>query len=88
MWILYIIKCRDNSLYTGITTDLQGRLSSHLKGTGAKYTKGKGPFEVLYTEQHEDRSGASKREYQIKKLTHQKKFDLIANKSLLRDLSK
>ena len=88
MWILYIIKCRDNSLYTGITTDLQERISSHLKGTGAKYTKGKGPFKVLYTEQHEDRSGASKREYQIKKLTHQKKFDLIANKSLLGDLSK
>ena len=66
MWVLYIIKCRDNSLYTGITNDLQRRISSHLKGTGAKYTKGKGPFEVLYTEQHEDRSGASKREYQIK----------------------
>ena len=81
MWILYIIKCNDNSLYTGITTDLQKRISKHLKGTGAKYTKAKGPFEIMYTEQHDDRSGASKREYHIKKLTHQKKLDLIANKS-------
>ena len=83
MWTLYIIKCSDNSIYTGITTDLQRRISSHSQGTGAKYTKGKGPFEVLYTEQHEDRSGASKQEYQIKKLTHTKKLDFIANKNLI-----
>ena len=88
MWVLYIIRCNDNSMYTGITTDLQRRLLSHLKGTGAKYTKGKGPFKVLYTEQHEDRSGASKREYQIKKLTHQKKLDFISNKILLLGSSK
>ena len=88
MWVLYIIRCNDNSMYTGITTDLQRRLLSHLKGTGAKYTKRKGPFKVLYTEQHEDRSGASKREYQIKKLTHQKKLDFILNKNLLLGSSK
>ena len=67
-------------MYTGITTDLKKRISKHLKGTGAKYTKGKGPFETIYTEKHNDRSDASKREYQIKKLTHQKKLDLIKNK--------
>ena len=81
MWVLYIIRCNDNSMYTGITTDLQRRLSSHLKGTGAKYTKGKGPFEILHTEQYNNRSEASKREYQVKKLTLQKKLDLIAIKN-------
>ena len=88
MWLLYIIRCIDNSIYTAITTDLQRRLLSHLTGTGAKYTKGKGPFKVLYTEQHEGRSDASKREYQIKKLTHQKKLDFISNKNLLLGSSK
>ena len=81
MWVLYIIRCNDNSMYTGITTDLQRRLSSHLKGTGAKYTKGKGPFEILHTERYNNRSEASKREYQVKKLTTEKKLNLIAKKN-------
>ena len=79
MWILYIIRCNDGSLYTGITCNLEKRIAAHRKGNGAKYTKGRGPFEILYTEEHLSRSIASKREYTIKKLTAKEKFQLIKN---------
>jgi len=75
-WVVYILKCADNSLYTGITNDLEKRITAHENGTGAKYTKGRGPFECLYTETCENRSQASKREICIKQLNRQDKLVL------------
>ena len=77
MWILYIIKCNDNSLYTGITKDIKKRLQGHTNGTAAKYTRGRGPFQLLYLENHLDRSQATKNEYKIKKLSLVQKLKLI-----------
>jgi putative endonuclease len=75
-WVVYILKCGDGSLYTGITNDLPARLNAHSDGSGAKYTKGRGPFEVAYQEAHTDRSAASKRELEIKRLSRQEKLVL------------
>ena len=80
MWYVYILKCNDGTLYTGITNDLDKRVSSHNKGTGAKYTKTRTPVEVVYHEKANDRSEASKREYQIKKLSRLAKENLIVSK--------
>ena len=78
-WVVYILKCADESLYTGITNDLDARLAAHEEGTGAKYTKGRGPFEVVYTEDCADRSEASKREFAIKKLNRAEKEKLFTS---------
>jgi putative endonuclease len=80
MWYVYILKCNDGTLYTGITNDLDKRVSSHNKGTGAKYTKTRTPVEIVYYEEAADRSEASKREYQIKKLSRLAKENLIVSK--------
>ncbi len=77
LWYLYIIRCKDGSLYTGITTDVKQRVAKHKSGTGAKYTRGRGVAKLVYTEVHKSRSAASKREYQIKSLTRQEKLELI-----------
>lgn len=79
MWFVYILKCNDGTLYTGITNDLGKRVSSHNKGTGAKYTKTRLPVELVYHEESPDRSSASKREYQIKKLSKKDKLNLVNN---------
>lgn len=76
-WKLYILRCRDGSLYTGITTDVQARLEAHRSGKGAKYTRGRAPLELVYTEQCGDHSAALKRELRIKALTKQQKLHLI-----------
>lgn len=65
-WVVYILECGDGTLYTGITNNLSGRIKSHENGTGAKYTKGRGPFKLFYSETKPNRSEASKRERQIK----------------------
>ena len=78
-WTLYILSCGDGSLYTGITNDLDRRLEAHSSGNGAKYTRGRGPLEVIYTEQLADRSAASKRERTIKKLSRQEKLALTTS---------
>lgn len=77
-WVVYILKCADDSLYTGITNDLDVRVAAHEEGTGAKYTKGRGPFEVMYVEECENRSQASSREFAIKKLSRVEKQALFA----------
>tara|TARA_B100000902_G_C26457598_1_gene503889 strand:+ start:271 stop:510 length:240 start_codon:yes stop_codon:yes gene_type:complete len=77
MWIVYIIRCNDNSLYIGITNNLKKRIENHERGTGAKYTRGRGPFEVIYKENYSNRSRASQREYALKKLTLEQKLNLI-----------
>jgi len=77
-YYVYILKCSDATLYTGITTDLSRRLKEHNSSKkGAKYTMLRRPVELLYSEEHEDRSSASKREYAIKKLSREKKLELI-----------
>ena len=78
-WIVYIIKCSDGSLYTGITINLQRRMFLHGQGKGGKYTRGRGPFRLIYKEQCKDRSFASKREIAIKKLGHLEKLNLVKN---------
>lgn len=76
-WYLYILRCRDDSLYTGITTDVDKRFQAHCEGKGAKYTRGRGPLTLVYREECSDHSQALKREYAVKKLTRQEKEALI-----------
>ncbi|PHQ68235.1 MAG: endonuclease [Robiginitomaculum sp.] len=78
-WKVYIVRCADTTFYTGITNGLDKRLKAHDTGTGAKYTKSRGPVELVYSETVPDRSTASKREYVIKKLTRAEKLVLIAS---------
>lgn len=77
-WTVYLLRCRDESLYCGITNDLQARLEAHRTGKGAKYTRGRGPLELVYSEDCADKSAALKRELQIKALPREKKLELIA----------
>ena len=79
-WDLYILRCKDNTLYTGITTDVEKRLETHRSGKGAKYTRGRTPLELVYREECENHSHALKREAEIKKLSRQEKELLIQNK--------
>ena len=76
-WYLYILRCRDDSLYTGITTDVEKRLEMHRSGKGAKYTRGRAPLELVYREKCGDHSQALKRELEIKALTRKEKLLLI-----------
>jgi len=77
-YFVYILKCSDNTLYTGITTDIERRVEEHNSSPkGAKYTKLRRPVSLVYSEESEDRSSASKREYAIKKLSRVKKLELI-----------
>jgi putative endonuclease len=78
-WQVYIIRCSDASLYTGITTDLQRRLSRHAARRGARYFRGRRPEEVVYLETGHTRSSASRREAVIKKLERVHKLRLIAS---------
>ena len=75
-WAVYILQCADGSLYTGITNNLPQRLDQHAAGTGAKYTRGRGPFVLVYHEDLKDRSAASKRERDIKKMNRRQKLTL------------
>jgi predicted GIY-YIG superfamily endonuclease len=76
-WYLYILRCGDGTLYTGITTDVETRLAQHRCGKGAKYTRGRGPLELVYREQCEDHSHALKRELAVKSMTKEEKKKLI-----------
>lgn len=73
----YIVKCHDNTLYTGWTTDLDKRMAAHNSGKGAKYTKSRIPVELIYYEQFTDKREAMRREYAIKQLTRKEKECLI-----------
>lgn len=79
-YYVYILKCSDDSLYTGITTDLAQRIETHNKKQGAKYTRGRTPVTLVYYEEGHDKSSALKREIQIKKLSRKQKEKLIADK--------
>ena len=76
-WYLYILRCRDGTLYTGITTDVERRFEAHRSGKGAKYTRGRGPLELVYREECGTHSHALRREVQIKKLSREQKQALI-----------
>lgn len=77
-WYLYILRCADGSLYTGITTDLERRTHEHNQGkAGAKYTKARRPVELIYSEAVDSRSVAAKREAAIKKMSRQNKLALM-----------
>lgn len=75
---VYIIRCNDNSLYTGWTNDLDKRFKTHQEGKGAKYTRGRRPLELVYFEEYETKVQAMKREYEIKKMSREKKIKLIS----------
>ncbi len=75
-WTVYILRCGDGSLYTGIARDALKRLAQHSSGKGARYTKGRGPCELVYTEPCGSRSAASKREAAIKSLSRAAKLGL------------
>lgn len=77
-WYLYILRCRDNTLYTGITTHVERRLEAHRSGKGAKYTRGRSPLELVYREECGDHSAALRRELEIKKLSREEKERFIA----------
>ena len=77
IWFLYILRCGDGTLYTGITTDVAARFAQHQAGKGAKYTRGRGPLEVVYTEECGDHSAALKRELAIKALPREEKDKLL-----------
>lgn len=78
-WQVYIIHCSDDSLYTGISTDVARRFAEHAAGRGAKYFRGRAPLRLVYLEGGHDRSSASKREVEIKRLTVTAKRLLLAS---------
>ena len=77
-WYVYILRCGDGTLYTGVTDSVERRLAAHRAGKGAKYTRGRGPLELAYTEEVFDKSAALRRECQIKRLSRAEKERLIA----------
>ncbi len=78
LWHLYILRCGDGSFYTGISPDVAARLEAHRAGKGARYTKGRGPFELVYQEPVGTQAEATRRELEIKHLTREQKEALIS----------
>lgn len=76
-WTVYILECRDGTLYTGITDDLVRRLKAHEAGKGAKYTRGRGPLILRYRETHPDKGSALRREYELKQMRREEKLAII-----------
>lgn len=79
IWSLYILRCADNTLYTGIAVDVDKRFAAHSKGKGAKYTRGRGPLSIVYREVCGTHSDALRRELEIKALTREQKENLISS---------
>jgi len=78
MYYVYILKCSDKTLYTGITTDLKRRIIEHnTSELGAKYTRGRRPVKLVYSKKFRDRSAASKQESKVKKMTREEKLSLL-----------
>ena len=76
-WLVYMLECSDNSIYTGITNNLEERLKTHQSGNGAKYLRGRLPIKLIYKELFINRSEATKREISIKKMSKKEKQILI-----------
>ena len=84
---LYILRCADGALYTGIAADVARRIDEHEGGRrGAKFLRGKGPLELVFEEAAGDRAEASRLEYRVKRLSRAEKLELIAGRRRLRDL--
>jgi putative endonuclease len=77
VWRVYIVRCADDSLYTGVAKDVVTRVGEHNKGCGAKYTRSRLPVELVYTEDAADRGAAQRREAAIKKLSADEKCELV-----------
>lgn len=75
-WVVYILECKDETLYTGMTDNFEKRFRAHQNGKGAKYTRGRGPLRLRYMENCGDMSEALRREIAIKKLTRTEKLQL------------
>ena len=84
MYHVYILKCADGSLYTGITTDVERRFLEHKNKKGGNYTSSHKPVKIVYTESAKSRGEALKREAEIKRLTKVQKIVLIKNKSIIK----
>ena len=81
---VYILRCNDDSLYTGWTNNLKKRIKAHSDGKGAKYTRARVPVELVYFEVFEDKIEAMKREYAIKQLKRKEKLELIKNSKCIK----
>jgi len=79
MFYTYMVRCKDGTLYTGYTTNIESRIKAHNDGKGAKYTRGRLPVTLVYVESFSDQSQAMKREYEIKKYPRSRKEELIKN---------
>jgi len=77
MWYVYLLKCADDTLYCGITNDIDNRLSAHNKGIASKYTRSRLPVSLIWFEPCKDKKEAAKKEYYIKKLTRKQKKMLV-----------
>lgn len=82
-WYLYILRCSDSTLYTGITVDVEKRFEAHSSGKGAKYTRGRCPLKIVYRELCGTHSEALKREYAVKQLSREEKEQMIADSDKL-----
>jgi predicted GIY-YIG superfamily endonuclease len=76
-WHVYLVRCGDGTLYAGTTTDLSRRFAAHASGKGARYTRGRGPLVLAWSEEVADRSAALRREHEIKRLRRQEKLRLV-----------
>ncbi len=83
-WYVYILRCGDGTLYTGITDDVDRRLAAHRAGRGAKYTRGRGPLELVYLEEQPGKGEALRRELAVKKMRRPRKEELAAGGPALR----
>lgn len=79
---VYMLRCADDTLYTGYTTNIERRIKMHETGKGAKYTRGRGPFQLVYVEEFQTSSAALKREYEIKQLSRVEKERLIKTEGM------
>lgn len=76
-WVAYLLRCGDGSLYAGVTNDLDARLAAHASGGGAKYTRGRGPFALVWKQRAADRSEAHALEWRLKRLSRAEKIALV-----------
>ena len=81
MWFVYIIKCVDKSLYTGVTNDLKRRFDAHKKGKGAKYTRSHKPQKIVFFEKHAKKIVALRREREIKDWTREEKVNFLKDQN-------
>jgi putative endonuclease len=80
-WTVYLLRCRDGSLYTGITTDLERRLARHRAGTASAYTRARRPIRLVYQEDQPDRSAALRREAALRRLSRAEKLGLVRGRA-------